>query len=116
MADWSFNNYTFPIDCQPEHGGAGGWSKQRKVVVHQALNNDIDILTDFGFASGRRTITGSCTKVFRDQILAYFYAHTIGALVDGEGTSVSAQILSAEFASVVSDVLYSYNLVFISRG
>jgi len=112
---WEFAGYTFTVDSQPTRGGAGDWNKKRKVVVQEPLNSDIDVLIDFGFASGRRTIRGRASKAFRDQMLTFFGNRTIGDLTDAENRAQSAQILEANFSTVLPDVLYDFTITFIAR-
>jgi hypothetical protein len=112
---WAFAGYTFPVECQPARRGAGEWNRARKTVIHQPINSDTDVITDFGFTSGRRTIRGSCTQAFRNQMRSFFGGRTIGNLVDGEGQSQSAQILELDFQEVLPGLLYEYTITFIAR-
>jgi hypothetical protein len=113
---WAFAGYPFPTMCQPERArGAGWWNRTRKVVIQEPINATITVLTDYGFTSGRREITGVCNPAFRNQMQSFFTNRTIGNLVDEEGASQSAQILEGEFKEMIPSQLYSYRLLFIAR-
>jgi hypothetical protein len=111
---WSFAGYAFPWDCVPTRGQSDSWNKKRKVVIHTPLNSDIDVLTNFGFESARRTIRGHCTLAFKNQMMSYFGGLTVGALVDSDGVSQSCQILEASFETLRTG-RYAYTIQFIAR-
>jgi hypothetical protein len=115
-SQWSFDGYVFPWDSQPEGWGGGGeWNYDEKTVVHTPINSTIDIITSFGFKSGRRTITGRGCKAFRDAIRAKFLARTVGYLVDSELTSTLARIEKCEFKELFPNGRYEYSVTFVSR-
>jgi len=114
-SSWAFSGYTFPFESQPTRGGAGDWNKARKVVRHEPINSDIDVLTNYGFTSGRRTITGRCSKTFRDTMKGHLNSLTIADLVDGDGESQSCQIWTATFDEIIPGVRYDYTIEFIAR-
>jgi hypothetical protein len=113
---WAFAGYTFPVECQPSgRQGAGEWNRALKSVIHQPINSDTDVITDFGFTSRRRTIEGDCTQAFRNQMRTFFNNKTIGNLVDGEGQSQSARIQEQDFKEVLPGLMYRYTMTFIAR-
>jgi hypothetical protein len=113
---FSFDGYTFPWDSQPEGwGGAGEFNYVEKTVIHTPINSNIDIITSFGFKSGRRTIVGRCCQAMRDAIRAKFLARTVGYLVDSEGTSVLARIEACEFKELFPNGRYEFSITFVKR-
>lgn len=112
---WEYNGYVFPADSQPRRGGAGEWNRKRKAVIHEPINSTIDVITNLGFNSGRRTIRGRCSQAFRDQIRTFFGALTVGDLIDADGQTQSAQILEQDFQQMLPTHRYEYSITFIAR-
>lgn len=115
ITNWAFAGYTFPVADQPSKGGAGEWNRERKVAVSQPINSSDDVLTNFGFTSARRTISGRCSQAFRNQMRTFFNNLTEGTLTDSEGGTQKAQILELSFDEQVPERLYAYTVVFIAR-
>lgn len=119
---WSFGGYHFPFADSPVRGSSGEWDDEEKLVEHDPLVANITILTTWGFRSRRRTITGTCGDLTRDQIRTDQRAATVASLHDAEGRSVSARIISAKFTTVIPTASavgrrgrYTYSITFLAR-
>jgi len=115
MTAWTFDGYTFPVDSQPERGGAGEWNYEEKAVYQSPLNGTTDIITSFGFKSSRRTIRGRCNQAMRDAMRGKQTSRVTGLLTDADGGSVSARIEKATFKELFPGGRYSYDILFCAR-
>ncbi len=121
-AQWSFGSYHFPVEDSPPRGSSGEWDDEEKLIEHDPLVANITILTSWGFRSRKRTITGTCGSVTREQIRTDQRAATIADLHDVEGRTVSARIVSARFVTVIPTAgvagrlgRYTYTITFMAR-
>lgn len=113
---WSFDGYQFPVDSQPEgRGGAGEWNYEEMAAYATPLNAGKDVITSFGFKSGRRTINGRCDKATRDALRGKQLARAEGPLTDADGSSITARIEKATFKEIFPGGRYEYELDFVAR-
>ncbi len=120
--NWTFSTYTFPRGDVPAKGGSGDWDDTEKLVEHDPLNANVTILTSWGFKSRRRTITGTCGELTRDQMRTFQRNATVAALVDSEARSVTCRIVSAKFTTMIPTAgvvgrrgRYEYTIEFMER-
>lgn len=127
MQQWSFSDFTFPFEDSPSRGGSDDWSFEEKLIEHEPLAASVTILTSWGFRSRRRTISGTCSATTRDTLQDKQINGVVGALVDSEGRSNTARIVSARFVTFLpktgvldcegnpADGRYRYSLEFLER-
>lgn len=120
--NWTFSTYTFPRGDVPSKGGSDDWNDEEKLVEQDLLNCDTTILTSWGFKSRRRTITGTCGELTRDQMRTFHRNGIVAALSDSEGRSVTCRIVSAKFTTMIPTGgvagrrgRYEYQIEFIAR-
>lgn len=119
---WSFGSYHFPFEDSPARGSSGDWDDEEKLIEHDPLVASVTILTSWGFRSRRRTLSGTCGDLTRDQIRTDQRAGLVADLHDVEGRTVSARIISAKFTTVIPTGSapgrrgrYTYNITFMAR-
>lgn len=119
---WSFGSYHFPFEDSPVSGSSGDWDDEEKLIEHDPLVASITILTSWGFRSRRRTITGTCGEITRDQMRTDQRASLVADLHDVEGRTISARIISAKFTTVIPTAgvagrrgRYTYTITFMAR-
>lgn len=117
---WSFSGYSFPYEDSPTRGNSGDWNWEEKLIEHDPLMANVTILTSWGRKSARRTITGTCGQTTRDTLRQKHQDAEVGALVDGEGRSVQARIVRADFKTVLpvgvaAAKRYDYTIEFMER-
>lgn len=111
--NWQFSTYAFPEDSLPTDGG--DWDYAEKLVKHEPIGADVTPLISLGFSGNTRTVTGECTRAFRDQLKTFWRNKTTADLIDGEGSTVSCRITRAGFAQAGSNRRFSYTLEFIAQ-
>lgn len=120
--NWTFSTYTFPRGDVPAKAGSGEWNDEEKLVEHEPLNANVTILTSWGFKSRRRTITGTCGELTRNEMRIFHRNGTTALLVDSEGRSVNCRIVSARFSTMIPTAgtagrrgRYEYQIEFLER-
>lgn len=114
---FSFGDYTFPVEDSPSRGGAGEWTLDEKLIEQDPLMASVTILTSWGFRSRRRTISGLCGEVTRDDLKLKHTNKLVGAFVDGEAVSVTCRIIKSDFITLSTSETprFSYVVTFMER-
>src|SRR3990172_10748758 len=98
---WSFDGYDIPYADSPVRGSSGDWNEEEKLIEHDPLNANLTILTSWGFKSRRRSVQGTCGQLTRDTMLTKGRNRVTATLTDGEGRSISARIIRADFTTLL---------------
>lgn len=114
-AQWSFATYTFPYADSPARGKSGDLNLEEKLIEQDPLMANVTILTSWGFQSGRRTISGTCSQTTRDSLRSLHHSGTVGVLTDSEGRNTTCRIVRADFNTVLPIDRYDYTIEFVAR-